>query len=58
MLQIKQFSFLLLCISMSFLLMACGSKGDLYQAEEKETLNETMIQATNKGNEEPKKKQP
>ena len=38
--------------------MACGSKGDLYQAEEKETLNETMIQTTNKGNEEPKKKQP
>lgn len=58
MLQIKQISFLILCISMNFLLFACGSKGDLYQVEEKETAGEVMTQPTLKRNEEPKKKQP
>jgi len=35
--SIKYFSFLFTCFSMSVLLSACGSKGDLYQVTEPES---------------------
>jgi len=51
---IKPISFLFLCFLMSILLSACGSKGDLYQAEDPKSEQTSATTAP----QEPKKKQP
>jgi len=56
--SIKQFSFLFLCFLMSVLLSACGSRGDLYQAQESETAQIATADESEQTTEEPKKKQP
>jgi len=43
---------------MSVLLSACGSRGDLYQAQEPETAQIATTDESKQTTEEPKKKQP
>ena len=54
---IKHFSFLFLCFFMSILLSACGSKGDLYHAQEPETVQPATAGESQQKDEKPKKKQ-
>ncbi len=55
--SIKHFSFLFLCFSMSILISACGSKGDLYQEQELETEQKVTTEKSQHSTEEPKMKQ-
>ena len=53
---IKFFSFLFMCFSMSMILSACGSKGDLYQVAEPETEQKTTTKNSQQRIEESKTK--
>ncbi|WP_420839687.1 lipoprotein [Colwellia maritima] len=55
---IKYFSFLISCFSMSILLTACGSKGDLYQVNEPNSVDKTVVEDSQLSTQELKKKQP
>jgi len=54
---IKHFYFLLICILMSMLLFACGSKGDLYQVAEPEAAKKITVDESQHSDEETQKKQ-
>tara|TARA_R110002050_G_scaffold135999_14_gene259115 strand:+ start:1954 stop:2151 length:198 start_codon:yes stop_codon:yes gene_type:complete len=47
---IKHFSFLILYFSASILLSGCGSKGDLYQAETPNSVDEVLTKEAAKNN--------
>jgi predicted small lipoprotein YifL len=52
----KHFSFLLLCFLLSTLLCACGSRGDLYQAEDAQKAQKTAAKESQPIIKEQKKK--
>ncbi len=55
---IKYFCFLFLCFLMSILTSACGSKGDLYQAEAQEITQNSTVDKPQQSTDKIKKKQP
>jgi len=55
---IKHFSLLFLCLLMSILISACGSRGDLYQVQEPEKVQKATAEESQQASEKPKKKQP
>jgi predicted small lipoprotein YifL len=55
--SIKHFSFLFLSFLLSIQLSACGSKGNLYQAEALETKNKSVTEVAKPRIDNTKKKQ-